>query len=944
VRAAVISVVLFLSGSSALLFETLWLRLSGLAFGNSIWAAALILSSFMAGLALGSGIAASLTLRRARPLRVYAGLEMAVAVCGCTLVFGIPLLGEWLRPIFQALWTHQPLLNAVRFSVSFLILLVPTTAMGMTLPVLLEDPLLKRYEFWRTVGLLYGFNTLGAVAGALAGEAYLIGAFGLFGTGLGAAAMSSTAALIAWLFSAVKSETETAAQTSWPPWFQLPFANAPWNLLFVSMTAGAILLALEVIWLRFLRLYITSTATSFAVMLAVVLAGIGLGGISFSLIPRRFASPRQAVPVLLFLAAIGTLLSYIFFPVPVLLPNKPALTSDFLRQIGQLSAALMFPVAFLSGALLPAIVTCVQADVRGRMNSAGLTILFNTIGAAIGPLLAGFILLPHFGFQTSLILSAVAYAVLALLISQKSNWSLRRVSGIAMLLLAAVFIVTLSIFPYHRDEIHFANARRPYEDDGSVLIKKIEGTADTFQLLRRDLYGEPYYYRLITNSYSMSATQPRSQRYMRLFAYLPLALRPESENALLIGYGVGVTAEALTRDSHLKRLDVVDISKETLSLANFYSGPAYKNPLRDPRVTTFVQDGRFFLQACPERYDIITGEPPPLKMAGAVNLYTEQFFALMKSRLKDGGIVSFWLPLYHLRTDETKAILRAFHNVFPNASLWATNDLEWILIGIKPPLPKPDEPLAHRLWTDSNTGADLIRIGVEVPEQMSTLFVMDGDEIDRLTQGVEPLTDFFPKRLSDAEPDLVAAIRFGFSYLEAAGALRRFSSSRFIQEIWPNKWKKSLEPLFIVRENQYRKEISGANWLAALDLYLRHSRLRTPVLTAQDTDEFRLALAEKVASQSPASVPIDVLRDLTAGALARRDIAGAIHLLEQERDRGFVNINDVFLLIYLYCLHGNVDQAEALATAEASSIEKEDWFVKWLWGDLQAEFGFRPPS
>src|SRR5947209_19800201 len=103
----------------------------------------------------------------------------------------------------------------------------------------------------------------------------------------------------------------------------------------------------------------------------------------------------------------------------------------------------------------------------------------------------------------------------------------------------------------------------------------------------------------------------------------------------------------------------------------------------------------------------------------------------MKSRLKDGGIVSFWLPLYHLRTDETKAILRAFHNVFPNASLCATNDLEWILIGIKPPLPKPDEPLAHRLCTDRNTGADLLRTGREVADQMPTSFVMHGDEIAR---------------------------------------------------------------------------------------------------------------------------------------------------------------------------------------------------------------------
>src|SRR6202035_5964160 len=145
-RIGILSSILFLSGIGALIFETLWLRLSGLAFGNSVWSAALILSSFMAGLALGSAIAARLSLRRVRPLRVYAGLESIVAVFGCTLVFGLPLLGEWLRPIFQALWNHQQWLNVLRFAMSFLILLVPTTAMGLTLPVLVEDPVLKRQE------------------------------------------------------------------------------------------------------------------------------------------------------------------------------------------------------------------------------------------------------------------------------------------------------------------------------------------------------------------------------------------------------------------------------------------------------------------------------------------------------------------------------------------------------------------------------------------------------------------------------------------------------------------------------------------------------------------------------------------------------------------------------------------------------------------------------
>src|ERR1044071_8356145 len=178
----IFSAILFLSGIGALLFETLWLRLSGLAFGNSVWAAALILSSFMAGLALGNAIAASSRIRRWRPLRLYAVLEVLVALLGCTIVFGLPVLGELLRPVWQIFWNYQPALLGLRFVVSFLILLIPTTAMGLTLPVLMEDPMLRQTDFGRAIGFLYGTNTLGAVAGALLGEGYLIAAFGLRGT------------------------------------------------------------------------------------------------------------------------------------------------------------------------------------------------------------------------------------------------------------------------------------------------------------------------------------------------------------------------------------------------------------------------------------------------------------------------------------------------------------------------------------------------------------------------------------------------------------------------------------------------------------------------------------------------------------------------------------------------------------------------------------------
>ncbi len=438
----------------------------------------------MAGLALGSAIAARLTLRRVRPFRLYAGLESIVVVFGCTLVFGLPLLGQWLRPIFQAFWHHQQLLNILRFSISFLVLLLPTTAMGLTLPVLLEDPDLYRRQFGGVIAALYGFNTLGAVAGALLGEGYLIRRFGLPGTGVTAACLSLVAAGIAWLFAGRMRGGPGAIG------FQFSLGKqTPWKLLLVSLGAGTLFLGLEVIWFRFMRLYVASSTTAFCTMLAVVLSGIGLGALTASVI--RTARPRKILPLLLLLAAIGTLLSYVFFPVPVLQGDSKAFHIESWPEIARLSAALMFPVGFLSGILLPVMVTCVQEELTNRMNSAGLTILFNTIGAAIGPILAGFVLLPWVGFQSSLVLSAAGYAVLAFLACEKQSWSLRKPVGVALIALGVSFVLILTIFPYHRNEAHFENARRPFEADQSILQTKIEGSADTLQLLRRDLFGEP---------------------------------------------------------------------------------------------------------------------------------------------------------------------------------------------------------------------------------------------------------------------------------------------------------------------------------------------------------------------------------------------------------------------------------------------------------------------
>jgi len=954
-RVAVLCGVLFFSGTGALIFETLWLRLSGLAFGNSTWAAALILSSFMAGLALGNALAASSRIRRWRPLHFYAVLESVVAFFGCTIVFSLPVLGDFMPPVWQTLWNYQPTLLGLRFAVSFLILLVPTTAMGLTLPVIIEEPLLEETEFSRAIGFLYGSNTLGAMLGAVLGEAYLIGAFGLYGTSVIAGAMLCIAAVIALAvvrfgrarYAGFKS-ADPPAQSKFPLIFDASY-RLPRRLLFISFGTGLIFLALEVIWFRFLRLYVASSPTAFAIMLAIMLAGIGVGGLIAGAVFRSPRRSHQVLTVLLLAAAILVPLSYLLFPGELIRATNGVFDLRW-WQIAVLCVALMFPAAFVSGILFPVIAAEVQTRVGDRMNSTGVAALLNTTGAAIGPLLASFVLLPALGYQTSLICCAAGYALLSLLVSERAAWSVPRPVGIIVVSLWAILILGLVFFPYGRAGTHFAHASRPYEvdDQGRVLarvVKRIEGTSDTWQLLRRDLFGKPYYYRLLSDAFSMSATNPRNQRYMRLFAYLPLAFHPAAKDVLLLCYGCGVTADAFTRKSTVERIDVVDISKEVFALADFYSGINYRNPLRDPRVHAVVQDGRFFLQASPQKYDLISGEPPPPKMAGAVNLYTQEFFSLMRSRLKENGIATFWLPINQLKVEETKAILRAFHNAFPNALVWGGADQDWIMMGLNGPARRATEEELRQLWNDPKTGADLRTIGIEVPQQLSALFLMDGDEIDRITQNVAPLTDVYPKRLTDRPWDDEANHRFALNYLTAPAAVQRFVQSSLIKQIWPetlNPAAAEMESFLTVRQTRYLSEIVGSNKLAELDLYLRHSRLRMPVLEVLGSDGLRVSIAERIAKTS-ATPPLEVMPDLIAGALAQRNIDTAIQLLENEKDSGALGANDTFLLAYLYCLNGSVDKAETLIAANAGAIKK-DSFADWLWEKLRTDFGFHPPA
>jgi spermidine synthase len=725
-RRAALPAIFFVSGAAALLFETLWFRLTGLTFGNSSWASAIVLTSFMAGLALGNLVA-----MRWRG-DVYPALEIGVAISSLVLTLILPATQSLFVPLFHVS------LNAARLILAFLLLVIPTTLMGATLPTMVRTLSRDDPNFGRVLGVLYGFNTLGAVAGSLAGELLLVRALGIRGTSVVAALLSASAA-----FGAAMVAKLPSCQVAGRPG-NLVTRQLGNRLLLAAALSGFALLALEVLWFRLIVLFHFGTSLAFALMLAVVLAGIGLGALLASAV-KSDAWP----PIIASAAAIGVVLSYRgFAPSGVLLID---------------SVRLMLPVSVISGFLFTVIGRAVERRAADETRATALLTSWNTIGAAIGSAVAAFILIPRLGVERSLFVIAIVYVIVTLLTIQR-----RAIVALAIAILA------IALFPFGLMRSFFLpQAIRNYS--GSVVAVR-EGPIETAVHLRTDFHREPYFYRLFTNGYSMSGTMMRARRYMELFVYLPVALRPSVKSALLISYGVGETAKALTLTRQLQSIDIVDISRNILGLSEI-TWPGASNPLHDPRVRVHVEDGRFFLLTTSKRFDLITGEPPPPKAAGINSLYSREYFQLMRSRLTDGGIASYWLPVYQLDVHDMRAITAAFCSAFGDCSLWSGGGGEWILIGtntspspgLRPPSPRvagrgdfvaPSPRLrgegARRAdegqFRDPIVAQRLFEIGIETPEQLAATLIADSHQLHAFIGYAPPLTDDHPLRLS---PDLV---------------------------------------------------------------------------------------------------------------------------------------------------------------------------------------------
>ena len=764
--------VFFCSGAAALLFETLWFRQTGLVLGNTVWASALVTAAFMAGLALGNLFAIRLGWRLARPLRVFAVLELVVALTGAGLVLALPRISGVLAPLLARL-QGTAAIDAARVLGTFALLVVPASAMGATLPVLARSLGARDPNFGRLLGRLYGWNTLGAVAGALAGEWFLIRLLGVAGTGGVAAGLDLVAAGGAWLLDRRQAALPPAASAD-----STGHSRAA-RLAAAAFLAGALLLALEVVWFRFLLMFMWATTGTFAVMLAVVLLGIGSGGLLASAwLGRRPGDARHA-GLLAAAAGIATVASFGLFDRA--LPPPTTATLVGFGETLRVALWLMLPVCTFSGALFAFLGHCLRAEAGEDTRAAGLLTLANTVGAMLGSLLAGFVLLPFVGVETSIFVLACGYAGVAALAAPPG----RRLRLAAFGLLA----VALALFPFGAmSERHVRYLESPWQKSEGYRVAAVkEGLTETVFLLRKDALGQPLTWRLLTNGMGMSTTDYRARRYMGLFVWLPVALHPEPRSALVISYGLGNTARALCATTEIERIDVVDVSLDVLSMAPLVWPGPLENPLRDPRVRVHVEDGRFFLLTSRDRYDLITGEPPPPKSAGIGALYSREYFGLMRARLAEGGIASYWLPVLHLDPREAFAVARAFCDVFEDCSLWTGFGHEWMLVGTRSASGPASASRFARQWEDPRVAPRLRAAGFASPALLGATFLADAAQIGALTRGLPPLVDDYPYRLDPRRPGAHPSPAYA-QLMETGQTRQRFAQSALVRRLWPPEW------------------------------------------------------------------------------------------------------------------------------------------------------------
>lgn len=755
-----------ISGAAGLAYELLWIRALGLHFGTSTPAITTVVATFMAGLGLGNWLFGARADRSEQPFHLYQRIELGIAVSGLLVSLFVLRGGAWLDALSRLCEYAGPFSGVARALIFAALMLLPATLMGGTLPVL-SRALTRRGHSGSTLGLLYACNTLGAIAGALAPDFLLIPRHGMTITAFAAAGCNVIVAFGVRSLEAAgrlprpaghaftrDAAEEFAADGRVATSIDRALSSEVGELagadqrsqlaVAVALTAcsGFAAMGLEVLWSRTLQHWTAALTTSFATLLALYLAMISLGSLVTHRVADRVAHPLRVASHLLGASGVAALAPIAFaygwrdlerawWPRATDM-RRLSLWADAVDALLHATYLEALP-CLLMGASFPFVAAAfLREGFAGAKTGQLLTI--NTLAGVLGALVMAFVCLPALGQQGSyyamaLLLSAVAMVCGGVL---APNWLARATTAAA---LAATLALAVGLPSDSLLRAHFRS--------GSHVIAVREGSTTTAAAALRMGYGQPYYAELLTPGVSMSSTAPQARRYMSMLAHAAVFSARASERALLICYGVGNTANALLSHSALKALDVVDISREVLSLAPKFARALGTNPLADPRVRVFVDDGRHHLIVHDTRYDVITAEPPPPTHAGVVNLYSREFYRLAASRLAPGGVITQWLPVFELSDTEVRAMIGAFVAELPHTALLYGYRQHLILIGSHRPL-RIDAARAAVLARDPGVARNLHRSGIGDLDDILGSVLQTDAQLRREARGIVPVTDDVP--------------------------------------------------------------------------------------------------------------------------------------------------------------------------------------------------------
>jgi spermidine synthase len=713
------------SGCAALIYEIVWFHLLRLVIGASALSMGILLASFMGGMCLGSLFLGRLLPSRWSPLRAYAALEVGIGLFGLLL----PLLIPALRTLYFELFGFGPRGVALRAAICGLALLPPTALMGATLPAVA-----RRYARARAgTGLaqLYGANTAGAVLGCVLAGFYLLPRWDILVATAVAAVLNFLVAAVAWRLARLPAPRPALVVTT---------ASGPGsdNIVYiVTALSGLTALGAQVVWTRLLGLLFGGTTYTFAIILAVILGGIGLGSAAAGIALRRghdsralLAGTQLALVPALWCAA--TLIAKVV-PYAATGRNVPIDVLHVLHTLRCLEVIL--PAAVLWGMSFP-LALAAAAPLHGDAGlSSGNVYAANTVGAIAGALLVSFVTIPAWGTRTSERLLVVAAGLSAALMYAALR---RRAAVVALAVAVAVAFAVPGLpdtFLANGRYIWLVNSRDrfPYVSEGAASTVAVSETAE----------GIRYFH---VSGKVEASTDNFDMRLQRVLGHLTALVHRNPRSVLVVGLGAGVTAGTFVVHPSVKRIVICEIEPQVIPAARDYFGRQNHAVLSDPRVQVINDDARHFLATTREQFDVITSDPIHPWVRGNSVLFSKEYYATVKQRLAPGGVASQWVPLYETSEAAIKVQVRTFLEAFPQGAVWNSQPgqkgYDVVLLGQAQPAPLQVADIQARIDASPELQRSLAEVGLGSAVELLASYGAGSQDMAAFLAGIEPNRDF----------------------------------------------------------------------------------------------------------------------------------------------------------------------------------------------------------